>query len=212
MITGAAALVALIAVAGIAGVSYAYQGNPNLQGPNYSSERHEAMETALEEENYQAWQELMGDRGRVAEVVTEDNFAKFAEAHQLAKQGDLEGARAIREELGLNQGSRKGGLNKKGRGMDSETRGAIRQALENNDYEAWKNLKPDRPCAEELSQEDFAELVEAHNLRQEGNFEEAREIQQELGLGKGMSGGMMMKGKGMNGQGGGCGSCLEFQN
>src|SRR6056297_529537 len=143
IITGAAALVALIAVAGIAGASYAYQGNSNVQGPNCSPERHEAMETALEERDYQAWQELMGDRGRVAEAVTEENFAKFAEAHDLAREGDIEGARSLREELGLNQGFRKAGMFKNGHGMDSEFRESIEEALENEDYEAWRELMAD---------------------------------------------------------------------
>jgi len=206
MITGAAALVALIAVVGIAGASYAYQGNPEVQGPNYSPERHKAMETSLEEGNYRAWEELMGDRGRVAEVVTEENFAKFAQAHKLVEQGDLEGAREIREELGLNQGFQRGGLYKNGKGVDSETREKMWQALETGDYESWKNLKSDRPFVQGLSQEDFEKLVEVHNLRQEGNFEKASKIKDSLGMSK------ERKGKAMKDKSLGCGNCPMFQN
>ena len=43
----------------------------------------------------------MQGRGRVSQVITKDNFAKFAEAHELAEQGKLEEAKKIRLELGL---------------------------------------------------------------------------------------------------------------
>lgn len=79
----------------------AYRGEPGVKGPQYSTERHEAMEKALETNNYEEWKKLMGRRGRVTEVVTKDNFAKFAKAHKLAEEGKLEEAKKIRQELGL---------------------------------------------------------------------------------------------------------------
>ncbi len=33
----------------------AYRGDPNVKGPNYSQERHEAMEKAFEKKDYEAW-------------------------------------------------------------------------------------------------------------------------------------------------------------
>jgi len=88
----------------LGGVGYsvsAYQGDYTQKGPNYSEERHELMTTTFEANDYNAWKDLMSDRGRVTEVVNEDNFAQFAEAHQLGLAGDVEGANAIRAELGL---------------------------------------------------------------------------------------------------------------
>ena len=79
----------------------AYQGDYSKQGPAYSPERHSAMEEAMDNNNYEMWSELMADRGRITEVINEDNFARFAEARRLAHSGDLEGADAIRKELGL---------------------------------------------------------------------------------------------------------------
>ncbi len=79
----------------------AYRGDPAVKGPNYSEERHEAMEKAFEAKDYKAWKNLMQGKGRVSQVITKDNFAKFAEAHELAEQGKLEEARKIRQELGL---------------------------------------------------------------------------------------------------------------
>ena len=79
----------------------AYQGDYTKEGPNSSSERHTAMTEAMESNNYAAWSELMSDRGRVAKVVNAENFAQFIEARRLGQAGDIEGADAIRKELGL---------------------------------------------------------------------------------------------------------------
>jgi hypothetical protein len=84
----------------------AYRGDPAVKGPNYSEERHEVMEKAFEDKDYNAWKEMMQGGGRVLEVVNEDTFAKFAEAHDLAEEGRFEEAREIREELGLKGGHR----------------------------------------------------------------------------------------------------------
>lgn len=84
--------------------AYAYQGDPGVQGPNCSDERHEAMTQAFENYDYNAWKELMDGKGRVTEVITEENFARFVEAHNLALSGDIDGADAIRTELGLGTG------------------------------------------------------------------------------------------------------------
>jgi len=116
--------------------AFAYQGDYTKQGPAYSPERHSAMEEAMESNNYEAWSELMADRGRVTRVVNAENFAQFAEAHQLAHEGDLEGADAIRKELGLKtrdgekvgagygreqgdeEGQRRGKMNSENRGQN----------------------------------------------------------------------------------------------
>ena len=82
-------------------VASAYRGDPAVKGPNYSPERHEAMEKAFENNDYSAWTTLMQGRGRVTQIVNKDNFAKFAEAHKLAEQGKLTEAQKIRQELGL---------------------------------------------------------------------------------------------------------------
>ena len=79
----------------------AYQGNYAEEGPDCSSERHTAMTEAMENNDYEAWSELMSDRGRVAKVVNKENFAQFVEAHRLGEAGDAAGADEIRGELGL---------------------------------------------------------------------------------------------------------------
>lgn len=83
----------------------AYMSDPSMKGPNYSEDRHEAMEKAFETKDYEAWKNLMQGRGKVSKVITKDTFAKFAEAHELAKQGKLEEVKKIRQELGLGLGN-----------------------------------------------------------------------------------------------------------
>lgn len=89
-------------------------------------EAHRAeMESLLEVGDYNAWKEAVeahqaereanrpcGDdcpeMPNVLDKITEDNFAKFVEMHNLMKNGDKEGAKAIADELGLEKfGSKK---------------------------------------------------------------------------------------------------------
>ncbi len=106
----------LMATAGLVGSALyvsAYQGDPNVKGPNYTTERHTAMTKAFENNDYNAWKELMAGRGRATQVINEGNFSRFAEAHKLALEGKTEEAKKIRAELGL--GLRNG--DGQGRGM-----------------------------------------------------------------------------------------------
>ena len=88
----------------------AYKGDPAVKGPYYTEERHEEMTKAFDSNDYNAWKELMGGRGRVSQVINEENFPRFAEAHRLALEGRTEEATKIRQELGLGlqDGSGKG--------------------------------------------------------------------------------------------------------
>jgi hypothetical protein len=119
-------LTAAVISLGVVGSAFAYQGDSNVQGPNYSPERHTAMTAAFETGNYNSWKELMSGKGRVTQIINETNFTKFAEAHKLAVNGDVAGASTIRAELGLGQGSKGKGMKtgngqgqSKGRGMNN---------------------------------------------------------------------------------------------
>lgn len=79
----------------------AYQGDPSVQWPDYSAERHEAMTEAFETNDFEAWAALMEGKGRVIEKITVDNFDTFAKANSLARSGDPEWAKELRAELGL---------------------------------------------------------------------------------------------------------------
>lgn len=88
----------------------AYRGDPSVKGPDCTAERHQAMEQAFTDNDYNAWVSLMQGKGRVTQVVNEGNFARFAEAHKLAEEGKMDEAKQIRQELGLglNNGAKQG--------------------------------------------------------------------------------------------------------
>lgn len=119
---GLGALVITLGVVGVGmSTAFAYKGDSSVKGPNYSVERHNEMTKAFEDKDYSAWKNLMQGKGRVSQVVNKDNFAKFAEAHQLSLQGKTTEAQKIRQDLGLGlqHGSGKGmGGNGVGKGMN----------------------------------------------------------------------------------------------
>jgi hypothetical protein len=120
-IIGLGALALVLGISGVmAGTVDAYRGDPSIKGPNYTAERHIAMEKAFESNDYTAWKKLMTNNGKVTEIINKDNFAKFAQAHELAEKGDLTGAKKIRQELGLGlkNGSGQGQKNGTDRGMN----------------------------------------------------------------------------------------------
>ncbi len=122
---GAAALTAVIVTTGFAASSFAYQGDPSVEGPNCTEERREAITNAFESGDYNAWVEARGDIGkkRLKDVINEGNFSKFAEMRELRLAGDTEGADALRAELGLGQGSQNHGSRKgQGQGQNGSRR------------------------------------------------------------------------------------------
>lgn len=92
---------AIATIGAFASPTQAYRGDYAQQGPNCDSDRHEQMEQAFENNDYEAWKGLMDGRGRVSEVINADNFAQFAEAHRLAEEGNYDEADQIRQQLGL---------------------------------------------------------------------------------------------------------------
>jgi len=96
----------------------AYRGDSGMQGPNCTPERHEVMTQAFENGDYNTWKESMQGKGRVTEIINEENFTRFAEAHRLVLEGKTEEAKQIREELGLGMGNKYGqsGGNRQGEG------------------------------------------------------------------------------------------------
>lgn len=98
---GAVALIVGVAVL-LPQATLAYKGDPSVQGPNYTAERHEAMTAAFERNDYAAWKALMDGKG-ITRRITAQNFGRFAQAHKLALQGRTAEANSIRTELGLGQ-------------------------------------------------------------------------------------------------------------
>lgn len=69
-----------------------------------------------------------------------------------------------------------------------QNREKVREAIENKDYSAFQEAIKDSPMQDQLedkiTEENFDEFVEMHNLREEGKYDEARAIADELGLEK----------------------------
>ena len=100
----------------------AYRGDYTQVGPNHTEEREAEMEKVMESKDYEAWVKLMEQDGRkpgVLNKISEETFPKFAEAYQLAHEGETEEANQIREELGMGQGQRKGNGQGRGQGQGS---------------------------------------------------------------------------------------------
>jgi hypothetical protein len=159
----------------------------------FSPQNIDSIKTALDNNDYSAWQTAIVDSPNADELtstINESNFSQLVEAHQLMQDGDREGAKAIMEELGINGmfGGR-GGHGEGGMGNNPEQNQAVKDALTNNDYTAWKTAITATPRGEEMlsviNESNFSRLVEAHNLMEQG-----RAIMDELGLpdrGKGMN-------------------------
>lgn len=177
----------------VAGATYAYNNDSELKrgaGPGNFA----AVEEALENNDYASWSELMNDR-RMEDLINEENFSQFVEMHNLIKSGDFAAADEIRKSLGLPERGERGPKGdcdcsdgNRGPKHNWQNMEDAREALDNNDYTAWKEAVSDSPIADEVTEDNFSKLVESHNLMQSGDFEGAREIREELGLpvGRGM--------------------------
>jgi len=95
-------LLALTLGLGVSGTAFAYQGDYSKKGPNYSQEFESEMTKVMNNVDYDGWKKLVQNKvGRVDEVITRDNFAKFAQAWKLVKEGRIKEANVLRKELGL---------------------------------------------------------------------------------------------------------------
>ncbi len=93
-----ATLAVVLVMGAVTSTAFAYQGDPDRRGPNYTPERYEAVSHALATRDYSAWSRLMEGKG-AARFVNRDNFARFAEIREIALSGDKERAREMRYEL-----------------------------------------------------------------------------------------------------------------
>ncbi len=150
--------------------AYAYGGAFGFNGAD-----RQAVEEALTKGDYQAWQEAVGDSPLV-EKITEDNFGRFVQAYQLREQ-----VRQIEEDLGITDIGGRGGRGE-GMGPNWGNHQAVISALDDGDYQAWQEAVGDSPLVEKITEDNFGRFVQAHQLRQSGQFDEARQIEESLGI------------------------------
>lgn len=147
----------------------------------------DAVKAALEANDYAAFQEIAVERPGLSDV-TQDQFATMVEAHTLMEAGDHEAARALLQEAGLNPpgpiGHRHGRqqLTPEEREAMKADMEAVRLAFENRDYAAYLDVTSERPFLNEVTEEQFSILADAHELREAGDFEGAVGLLQEAGL------------------------------
>jgi len=61
----------------------------------------------------------------------------------------------------------------------------MQNVMENGTYEEWKTIVESRPkMTDHITAENFAKFQEIHKLKQAGNYEEAKELWEELGIEK----------------------------
>jgi len=76
-----------------------------------------------------------------------------------------------------------GDYTQKGPDCDTERHELMEQAFETNDYQAWTELMEGKGRVTQVVNEaNFSRFAEAHKLAEEGNYDEADAIRQELGL------------------------------
>lgn len=123
-----------------------------------------------------------------------ENFsAEEREAIQKAfeiRQAAEEEARDVLDEAGLSEEEIREAI----QAAHEAAREKLEAALEANDYESFVELSADAPFADSMNEDLFDKMVEAHDLRESGDEEGAREIMKGLGLEKGGFGSMMGKG------------------
>lgn len=130
----------------------------------------------------------------VVENLTPEQQGVLEQVNDLREEGNCDEAQKLIQEAGLR------GLMGKRQGYLAEKGGMLREAIENNDYEAFQKLAENTPFANMISEETFNKRVETHQLREAGDYQGAREIMQEIGAGKGFRDGSENgRGMGMRG-------------
>lgn len=175
-----AALALPVLLFGVLGASYAFAAD--------FSELTEEQKTALEQArdlretgDYEGARELLEsadlpERGKGKfEDLTDEQKVVLEEAKILRESGDEEGAKQILEDAGIEHFSGHHGM-RGGKG------GAIREAVTNNDYDAFVEATQNSPFADLVSEDLFATLKEAHELHEAGDHEGARALMEESGL------------------------------
>jgi hypothetical protein len=157
---GAMGLTLAISTTTIASTNSGKDMTSKSRGRVLDEETREAVREAIKENDFESWKEarlkaLEERYQKGIDSTNEDTFAQKVERYQKMSEHKL----------------------------------AIESAMENQDYDAWVDAveSRDRFMSQKLlnavSEEEFPRLVEAFELAQEGQFEEADEIRKELGIG-----------------------------
>lgn len=179
-----------------AGASSNLKTPRSMEGCGISQEAREGVENALKNNDYNSWKSLLETSGNseILDVVTEDNFAKFAEAFKLKESGDIEGAKAIIKELevdisllpmlGEKMRVKRDGMGERNK-IEEAKHEAVMEAFRSDNYEEWKLLMEERgggKVLEIINADNFSKFAEAKILQSEDKEDEAKVILDELGF------------------------------
>lgn len=190
----ALAIVCSITVASIATGALAFGGPDGPGGPKGEPDpeqaaHREALQEAVANNDYDTWYSLVKEKAcnpPILEQITAENFYLFNELHQAKEDGDMQRAKEIAEELGIKgpKGLKKG-IRKQN--MKKHMQEMI-QYIESGDYQGWYDFMTQDgrtpPLVEKINEDNFYLLGELHQAKQNGDFERAKEIAEELGLEK----------------------------
>lgn len=117
--------------------------------------------------------------------LTDGQVAAFEEAHELRQEGaDREVIKVVLEAADIDR-ERVREVRQAAHEYRHEVREAIRDAVAAGDYDAFRTIVEDMPRLSSIDTvEEFEQLMEAHELREAGDYEGAREIMSELGFEK----------------------------
>ncbi|MBT6069338.1 hypothetical protein HOG48_06330 [Candidatus Peregrinibacteria bacterium] len=183
-----AALVSMIAGNVFAAVGYNnsddFEMNPEMQVKHEEMQaKHQAVKDAISSGDYATFAEITTDKGHFS-TINEDNFSSLMEIHSLREAGDREGARSIMDELGIekpHKGMKKMQKNMKKKENRQEHREEMKQIFESGDYNTFLEKAPEK-LQEKVTEENFELMIKAHELREAGDKEGAKDIMEELGL------------------------------
>ncbi|MFC1810591.1 hypothetical protein ACFLZH_03765 [Patescibacteria group bacterium] len=171
----AAGLAAVFAFTTVFSVAMADEGFAPEDKPDRP--QMEELKAAIASGDYNAFAEIAPEK--MLEQINADNFGRFVEMHE-----HLEAARQIAEELGLEKMGKmhqKGQMKGKMKGQMKETQKEMRAAIENNDYNAFAEVAPEK-MLEFINADNFHLLVELHEAKESGDFERAKELAAEIGF------------------------------
>ena len=132
------------------------------------------------------------------DILSSDEKAAFEEAREIRETSRAE-AQQVLEDVGIDD-ERMQEIHEAMLEARDAQRAEMDQIMSDGDYDAFVEAVAGTPLADQITSEaDFEKFVEAHELRQSGDYEGAREIMDELGIEHGKGG------PGMGGRHGGRG-------
>ncbi len=189
----AVATVATVATIGIATALASTPEGAKAFGRGWFGPGFQAATEALQNNDYESWKQAI--QSEVSDLTSQEKFEQLQQVEQLRQDGKYEEAANLAQELGL-----------PGRhGQGSADKEAMRTAIENNDFNAWKTAMESRISEKQgrlselsgkLNEDTFNKMVQAHQLRQDGKYDEAKTIMEGLGMPLGRGGNGLGLGQG----------------